>query len=221
MMFVKDIAAQAAFLLGKEDLFRYLKGELAPEEGSAPTAAGQGTTPSDGVGMPASDGQDGTVDAEKLRELKRDADILLRCYNIVENEVALDYLPLTAEETIVCDTGALPYTAFLRAPVSILSVTDEYGNKLPYTVFPEYLRTRAGTSVVTYSYSPESKRLCDASEYAARVPERLLSYGVACEYCLISGLYDEALVWDKKYKDALLCAHSASRPRVIRSRRWV
>ena len=41
MMFVKDIAAQAAFLLGKEDLFRYLKGEFAPEEGSAPTAAGQ------------------------------------------------------------------------------------------------------------------------------------------------------------------------------------
>lgn len=204
-MLVKDIAAQAAFLLGREDLFRYLR-----EGGKGGGESADGGESGNGAGA-----------AETVAALRREADIFLRCYNIVENEVALDYLPLTAEETVVCDTGALPYTSFLRQPVSILSVTDEYGNKLPYTVFPEYLRTRAGTSVVTYSYSPESKRLCDHSEYAARVPERLLAYGVACEYCLISGLYDEAIVWDKKYKDALLCAHSASRPRVIRSRRWV
>ncbi len=214
MMFVRDIAAQAAFLLGKEELFRYLKGGFF--RGTA-----EGETALSDEGMSASDGENENADAEKVRTLKREADILLRCYNIVENEVALDYLPLTAEETVVCDTGALPYTAFLRTPVSILSVTDEYGNKLPYTAFPEYLRTRAGTSVITYSYSPETKRLSDPSEYAARVPERLLSYGVACEYCLISGQYDEALVWDKKYKDALLCAHASTRPRVIRSRRWV
>lgn len=213
-MLVKDIAAQAAFLLGKEELFRYLKDVFDAEndisEGGMPEENGEN----------AENTENAETDVEE-KELVKEADILLRCYNIVENEVALDYLPLTAEETVTCDTGALPYTAFLRTPVTILSVTDEYGNKLPYTIFPEYLRTRAGTSVVTYAYSPESKRLCDESEYAARVPERLLAYGVACEYCLISGLYDEAVVWDKKYKDALLCAHTASRPRVIRSRRWV
>ena len=194
-MFVKDIAAQAAFLLGKEDVVRYLKEQLTDGES--------------------------VLEEEKEQRLQRETDILLRCYNIVENEIALDYLPLTAEETVTCSTGMLPYTSFLHAPVTILSVTDEYGNKLPFTIFPEYVKTRAGTSVITYSYAPETKRLDDCSEYGSRVSERLLSYGVACEYCLISGLYDEAVVWDKKYKDALLCAHSANRPHVIRSRRWV
>ncbi len=191
-MLVKEILSQAAFLLGKEELSRYLQGQ-----------AGE------------------TLTEEQEKAFQSETDALLRCYNIVENEIALDYLPLTAEETVVCSTGALPYTSFMRSPVSILSITDEYGNKLPFTVFPEYVRLRAGTAVATYSYSPESKRISDYSDYSARVGERTFAYGVACEYCLVSGLYEEALVWDKKYKDALLCAQNASRPRVIRSRRWV
>ena len=193
-MLVKDIAAQAAFLLGKQEVSDYLKGDsdVTPEY---------------------------TEQEEKA--LVKEANTLLRCYNIVENEIALDYLPLTAEETVTSSTGALPYSSFLHTPVTILSVTDEYGNKLPFTIFPEYVKTHKGTAVITYAYSPRTKAMEDGSEYGARVPERLLSYGVACEYCLVSGLYDEALLWDKKYKDALLCAHSASRPHVIRSRRWV
>lgn len=193
-MLVKDVAAQAAFLLGKDELSRYIKGRLK---------------------------EDDSLDETTKKEFDKEAETLLRCYNVVENEIALDYLPLTAEETVVCDSGELPYTSFLRAPVAVLSVTDEYGNKRPFTIFPEYVKTCAGTAVVTYAYAPETKRLDDVGEYGARASERMMAYGVACEYCLVSGLYAEAVVWDKKYKDALFCAQSASRPHVIRSRRWV
>ncbi|MBP5242834.1 MAG: hypothetical protein J6Z36_03995, partial [Clostridia bacterium] len=112
-------------------------------------------------------------------------------------------------------------TSFARLPVSVLAVTDERGNKLPYTIFPEYVKTVKGVVAITYTYAPENKAISGNSDYGGRVSARLLAYGVASEYCLIAGLYDEALSWDKKYKDALLCACASNKPHVIRSRRWV
>ena len=160
-------------------------------------------------------------EAESTPQVQRETELLLRCYNIVENEIALDYLPLTAEESFIAENGTIPYTAFSRFPVSVSAVTDEYGNALPYYVFPEYLKVRTGKAVVAYSYAPAVKSLSDECEYRTGVSARLIAYGVACEYCLVDGRYEEAVTWDKKYKDALLCAASAVRPRVVRSRRWV
>jgi hypothetical protein len=140
---------------------------------------------------------------------------------MVENEIALDYLPLTAEQTMESSSGKIVYTAFLRTPVSITSVTDAYGNRLPYTIYPTYLRTEEGTAVVTYSYAPVTKSLSSESEFVARASKNMLAFGVAGEYCLTKGLYEEAIVWDKKFRDALLCACSQNSPHVVRSRRWI
>lgn len=146
---------------------------------------------------------------------------LLKCYNTVENEIALDYIPLTAEQEIRVLGGKVYYTVLKRTPVSVLSVTDEYGNKLPFTIYPEYIRTSTGAKVIVYTYAPEVKQLTDNCEYGNRLSVRLLSYGVACEYCLINGRYEEALLWDRKYKDALLCVAALNKPHVVRSRRWI
>jgi hypothetical protein len=160
-------------------------------------------------------------DAAATSQLQQEADDFLRCYNMVENEIALDYLPLTAEQSMETSAGKLVYTAFLRSPVSIVSVTDVYGNRLPYTVYPAYLQTKQGVALVTYSYAPEAKTLSDESEFVTRVSQNLLAFGVAGEYCLIKGLYEEAVVWDKKFRDALLCACAQNSPHVVRSRRWI
>jgi hypothetical protein len=163
----------------------------------------------------------GTETEATTTQLQQEADAFLRCYNMVENEVALDYLPLTTEQRLETESGKLVYTAFLRTPVSIVSVTDRYGNRLPYTVYPAYLRTKQGTAVVTYSYAPTSKTLSGESEFVARVSQNLLAFGVAGEYCLTKGMYEEAVVWDKKFRDALLCACAQNSPHVVRSRRWI
>lgn len=181
-MIIKEILAQAAFLLGLgEEAERLNQGDYSGEE----TAK------------------------------------LLRCYNFVENEIALDYLPLTAEETVSSKGGTIAYSSFSHSPVSVLGVTDEWGNRVPFDIFPEFIKTVEGTLVVTYTYSPVKKTATEHTEYDARVPAHLLSYGVACEYCLIGGRYEESLVWDRKYKDALLCICSVNRPRAVRARRWV
>lgn len=147
-------------------------------------------------------------------------DALLRCFNLVENEVALDYLPLTCEEEIETATGTVRFDELSQSAVRILRASDGNGNKLPCKLFPEWLKTAAGRVNIAYTYAPKKKAIGDNSDYVLQASPRLFAYGIASEYCLACGLFEEAAVWDKKYKDALAAAYRSKPSRIIRSRRW-
>lgn len=151
----------------------------------------------------------------------RVGEVLLQCYNVVENELALDYLPLTAEEEVYTLTGAVEFSAFSRRAVRILSVTDENGEKVKYRMFAQYLKAQAGDLKITYIYEPNEKTIEDECECAPAVSTRMLAYGMAAEYCLRMGMYEEADVWSKKYKDAIEAAYKATPCKRVSSRRWV
>ena len=159
--------------------------------------------------------EDSVADGEKQ------ANVLLRCFNIVENELALDYLPLKCEETFQTQTGAIDYDSLSKKAVRILSVKDESGNSVPFKTFPDKLKAQSGIVQVLYSYLPEEKTLSGESDFKTLASKRLFAYGVAAEYCLSCGLYEEAAVWDKKYKEAISAVYKAHPPRRIASRRWV
>lgn len=151
---------------------------------------------------------------------------LLRCYNLVENEVALDYFPLETEETFaVADIGQggiLPFKAFAYAPVEVLSVKGESGLPLSHKSRPTGLiMPQNATRVhILYTYSPKEKEWGDDAEVSPQVSERLLSFGVCCEYCLTNGQYAEAAAWEKKYREALRAANTGHKKLAVRSRRW-
>lgn len=151
---------------------------------------------------------------------KRETEALLRCFNLVENEVALDYLPLYAEDETESETGTIAYSVLSKKAVRILGVRDEWGNKIPFRLFPEFLRTAPGKVKIVYTYTPEEKGLEDSSDFILQVSPRLLALGMAAEYCLAGGLFEEAEVWDAKYRDALSAAYRSCPARVMRSRRW-
>lgn len=151
---------------------------------------------------------------------KRKTELLLDCFNLVENEIALDYLPLYAEDELYSETGVVEYAAMEHSVVRVLRVMDEWGNSVPFTVFPEYVRAQPGKLKVAYTYAPTKKTLGEESDFRVQVSARLLAYGVAAEYALATGLYEESAVWDKKYKDAITAAYKARPSRKLRSRRW-
>lgn len=72
---------------------------------------------------------------------------------------------------------------------------------------------------VLYRYAPAAKTAKDESEYG-QGEARALALGTCCEYALASGLYDEAVLWDKRYKDAL-AALCRARGGTLKARRWV
>ena len=146
---------------------------------------------------------------------------LLEKFLAVENEVALDYLPLVAEDEIVSETGVVFFSELTKKATRILKISGESGENVPFAIYPQYVKTQPSKMVVRYAYTPSEKGIDDEVEAQACVSVRLLAYGVASEYCLGEGLYSEASVWEGKYKKALLAAYKITPNRVVSSRRWV
>ena len=152
-----------------------------------------------------------------------EAAVLLRCYRLVENEVALDHLPLRAEETLTPEDGSLEFSAFSRSPVDVTEVRDARGCKVAYELFPARLKLErhAGAVTVRYSYSPEEPTIDGDTAFSDKVSARLLAFGVAKEYLLSAGRYAEATVWESKFREALQMAGLSRRKLCVRARRWV
>jgi hypothetical protein len=104
--------------------------------------------------------------------------------------------------------------------VRVVRVTDESGNSVPFKLFPKYLKTQPEKVRILYTYTPIEKGVADECEYDIRVSPRLLMYGTLAEYLTAAGLFEEAAVWDKKYKDALTAAYRGATTKVVHSRRW-
>lgn len=180
-------------------------------------AAVRATAQTLGVG----EGVEAYLDGNSTEEGKRDAEFLLACFNRVENELALDYLPLIAEDEVLSSTGVVGYDELSYPAVRVFCVEDEEGNSLRYKLFPERLETRAGKLKIVYAYSPAEKDIDGESDYQAAVSERLFVCGMAAEYLLAEGELEAASIWDKKYKEAVAAAYKMRPVKRLRSRRWV
>ncbi len=161
-----------------------------------------------------------TLEGEPSGELAS----LLRCYNLVENEVALDYFPLKRCERLSAEEGRIPYSSFSMAPVNVIRVENGAGRALAFELFPDHLCLSDGKgeeAIVTYAYSPAEKKWTEESAFSdGAISARLLAFGVAGEFCLSRGQFSEASVWEKRYQDALRAANTPCRRRAMRSRRW-
>ena len=148
---------------------------------------------------------------------------LLRAYNLVENELAVDHLPLKAEETLSAEEHLIPWSAFSFAPAGVRAVSVS-GSETCFEPRREGLflpSVRRGAAVVRYCYSPAPKSVGDESEFGGRVSARLLSFGVAREFCLSRGMFEEAKLWDGRYQDAVRAAALPRRALAMQARRWV
>lgn len=96
-----------------------------------------------------------------------------------------------AEETAALETGGTSEDSekFLRLY-----------NLVVREIYDEYRRT-------DYLEPPVATAIEDSEAEFYGISPRVLSYGIAAEYCVTEGL-DEAETWDKRYKSALsLAAH--------------
>ena len=90
---------------------------------------------------------------------KKQSELLLECFNLVENELALDYLPLRAEDTVDSASGKISYLMLRYAPVRVIKVTDEWDNSTAFSIFGR----RAPTPVLSALWAPASTGTTSAS----------------------------------------------------------
>lgn len=149
--------------------------------------------------------------------------LLLKCFNLIENEVAIDYLPLKNSEKLPFEQGELPYTKLSRPPVHLYRVIDAGGYDLRFKSYPDriVLEEPVPAATVVYAYAPHEKTAEDDSDFPSGVSARLFAYGTAAEYLLARGKYREAALFDRKYREALTAAAGVRKKLSMRTRRWV
>ncbi len=147
--------------------------------------------------------------------------LLVRCFNLVESEIALDYFPLQRTDTFTPKRSMVMFSQFTEAPYKILSVTDEAGREIAYKTTTDYLRAEGeGDITVTYLYAPRPKGIGDHSDYALGVSVRMFALGVAAEFSLAHGQYAEASAFDSRFRDAIRAAQLVRHKLSLRTRRW-
>ena len=152
---------------------------------------------------------------------EREALLLLDCFSTVENDLALNYFPLRAEDLLRTVTGALQFSTFAHSPVRILSVKNEEGKDVEFTVYPQYLKTGPGTFTVTYTYTPDKVTIEDDGNFGVAVPENLIVFGMLAEYCMTEGRFEEGTIWEKKYKEAIERVYKLGTCTRLKSRTWI
>ena len=150
----------------------------------------------------------------------RNINLLIRCTNLVLSEIATDFIKLKKQENVICEDNIIPYGAFSENVLDILKVKTQGEMPLKFKKRPDGLQVNhSGTVKVEYSYLPSSYHtLTDEIVGFDLIPARIIAYGVASEYSFISGLTQEASLWDDRFKNAMLALTKKSG--YIPPRRW-
>ena len=158
---------------------------------------------------------------ETSAQTAREAEIIARCVNLTIAQTAAEYAPFMDEKTVETENGVISYETFGTNVTEILSAEDTAGNRLKIRYGAGYIRTTPGTVKVKYSYLPEKFAGTDEVNFTdRRVSEGLIAYGAAAEYCLVAGLFDEAIVWNERYTDTVKRT-LLGKNRIAAEREWI
>ena len=148
--------------------------------------------------------------------------LLIKCANYCLDEVVSEYLPLVNEKEVQATNGKIAYSLLDEAVFDIRGVYDYKSSKVRYKLMPSYIEVeKDGKYVVQYCTRLPKLSTNDEVPLQLRLTPRIVAYGIAAEYLLISGFYEEAVTYDQRFKDALKrIAYGCSEKRIKR-RRWL
>ena len=159
-----------------------------------------------------------TVDALTTRNIN----LLIRCTSLVLGEIASDIMPLKTSESLSSSSGKILLSGLTAKVYKIISVKKD-GSKISFKVYPTYIQIYCddGTFEIEYNYLPSAKTTLtdNIDEVGNFVDLRTIAYGVASEYAYISGLFEEAKMWEEKFKNAL-DTKTKLKNYYLKARRW-
>lgn len=148
-------------------------------------------------------------------------DALVKCLNLVQNEVATEYIPLEAIEEVKAVDLKVPYSAFSKKPIAVIFAKDSFGRNLRFRTFSDYLMVYAPRAKVKYHYMPDEITSVEGELAQPLLPMRIYAYGVAREYFLLQTLGDDADIWEVRFKDSLSIFARKKQEVRLPCRRWL
>lgn len=150
-------------------------------------------------------------------------DKLLTAYKLALEDACVNFEPLE-KAIIVTDANTVPFSLFEDRPLEVLSVRDERGRDVEYSINVDgiALDKNYSTLIVMYRYTPIARTVDDEFEYGClkKTTPIAIAMGVASEYLAISGAVSEARSWRSKYEKAMFACMRPKGKRVMPGRRW-
>ena len=143
---------------------------------------------------------------------------LLSCANLAYEEILTEYLPILVTENAQVTGGKLSYSALSQPISGIVSVKNEAGEDVSYTLSADHIDLKADKVEITYQIMPQTFDFGD--EISVIFPDRLLAYGTAREYLFIEGMSDEAVLYEKRFKEGLVSFVRKKTSIVLPRRKW-
>jgi len=141
--------------------------------------------------------------------------------NLVINELSTTYIPMVKIEKVNSSAGKVEHKQLSERVLKIINVYDQSMNNCSFTVTAEYLKVNKSVVNVEYEYLPSNYGLDDEIGYNEKdVSPRVLAYGVCAEFSISEGRFDEAVLWHKRYVDAVseICLPKNT---TLKQRSWV
>lgn len=169
---------------------------------------------------PIIDETEDTVDAQTQKEFE----IFLKCLNLAYTEISTDYLPILESKQVLVENKKVYLDDISTSIKDIVSVKlASNGKNVKYTLFSNYIEINAAGYVdIVYSIYPTDLTLSsDIDSFGGKISEKCLALGTASEYCYINGFYDEAEMWDNRFKQSLQIACRKKSEITLPRRRWL
>jgi len=128
---------------------------------------------------------------EALLDVPFTREDLVKCFNVIEQELARDHFPLYA--THQCNAKVVRFDEFEYAPVRIVMCDSKF------KLHPTHMESKKEMHHIQYAYAPNTKELLDECSYGEEFIDCLV-HGIITEYLCTQYFFEEAIVWDKKYK---------------------
>lgn len=148
--------------------------------------------------------------------------IMTDCFNLVNQEIASDYLPFMTKEEIAVNNSILNFQDLTKAVINIYEVKNRLGFNLRFKLYPNFVEIFGKAKWIVYSYLPS-----DVTTLEDEVPAfnglsaRVYAYGVASEYLLVDGLSDDAEIWEDRFKQSLFVLSRKRGEHIMPKRRWI
>ena len=141
--------------------------------------------------------------------------------SLVLNELASTYLPMIRKETVTFVNNRQPFNQLAAKLTRMIAIYDMNGEKVDFSLDDNYILANVGKCIIEYEYSPKNYGLEETIGYSEKqISASVLAYGVASEYSITQGQFEQAVMLHKRFVDCLE-EYCVPKNKVIKSRSWV
>ena len=166
--------------------------------------------------------EDASINAQTAQHPK--LKLLVKCANLVIKEIATEYVPLIEEETVDVVDGNINYEGLTRKVAEVRKVEDiDSGLASKFYCAPTHckvLNDGVKRAKIVYSYIPLDIDIEEDCPLSPVVSAKTLALGICAEYSMISGMYEQSVMYSDRFKQDMRTAVRKKGEIRIKPRRW-